>query len=77
MTLAKNLTLAFTAVMGLLFLAGTGCGPKNEGEKVARMFMERDLARSEAQRSCLLAIPTTGISSEEMANRRAACMATN
>lgn len=48
MKYARHVTLGATAVIGLLFLAGTGCGPKNEGEKVALQFMQQ--REAEAQR---------------------------
>ncbi len=55
MTFSRQVSMAAVAVMGLMFLVGTGCGPKNEGEKVAIQFLQRDLAKAEAEKAAALA----------------------
>lgn len=43
MKLSKHLYMTATAVMGLLFLAGTGCG-QDEGDKMEKkMYMQKAL----------------------------------
>lgn len=55
MTLSRHIALGSLAVIGLMFLAGTGCGPKNEGEKVAMQFLQRDLAMEKERREMAIA----------------------
>jgi hypothetical protein len=50
MKLSRHIALGSAAVIGLMFLAGTGCGPKNEGEKVMMQVMQRDLANAAKER---------------------------
>lgn len=55
MTLSRHIALGSLAVIGLMFLAGTGCGPKNEGEKVMMQVMARDLAQERERREIAIA----------------------
>ncbi len=55
MMFSRYVCMTATVVMGLMFLVGTGCGPKNEGEKVAIQFLQRDLAKAEAEKAAAIA----------------------